>query len=141
MNGNKNFIDTNILVYGHDVDAGPKHQIAQSILMDLWKQRNGVISVQVLQEFYATMTRKILRPLPPKEIRNIIRNYFCWPVEISDPLSILNASRLEETYRISFWDALIITAASKAGVEKILTEGLQSGQIIEGIRIENPFLS
>jgi len=141
MNGNRIFIDTNILVYGHDADAGPKHQIAQSILMELWKQRNGIISMQVLQEFYVTMTRKVWHPLPAKEVRDILRNYFCWPIEMNDPLSILDASRIEETYKISFWDALIITAASKAGVEKILTEDLQSGQVIEGIRIENPFLS
>jgi len=141
MNGNKIFVDTNILVYGHDADAGQKHQIAQTVLADLWKQRNGVISVQVLQEFYVTMTRKVLHPLPAKEVRELIRNYSCWPVEMNDPLSILNASRIEETYKISFWDALIITAASKVDAEKILTEDLQPGQMIEGIRIENPFLS
>lgn len=140
MNGDKIFIDTNILVYGHDVDAGRKHHIAQSVLMDLWKHCNGIISLQVLQEFYVTMTRKVLHPLSPKEVRDIIRNYFSWHIEANDSGSILTASQMEETYKISFWDALIVTAASKADAARILTEALQSGQVIEGIQIENPFL-
>jgi len=140
MNGDKIFIDTNILVYGHDVDAGQKHQIARSTLVELWEQRTGVMSVQVLQEFYVTMTRKVLRPLPPNKVRNIIQDYFSWHIEMNDPLSVLVASRIEENYRISFWDALIVTAASKANVSKILTEDLQAGRLIEGILIENPFL-
>ena len=140
MNEDKIFIDTNILVYGYDVDAGQKHQIARSTLVELWEERSGVMSVQVLQEFYVTMTRKVLRPLPPNKVRNIIRDYFSWHIEMNDPLSVLVASRIEENYRISFWGALIVAAASKANVSKILTEDLQAGRLIEGILIENPFL-
>ena len=140
MNGDRIFIDTNILVCGHDVDAGQKHQIARSALVELWEQRTGVMSVQVLQEFYVTMTRKVLRPLSPNKVRNIIEDYFSWHIEMNDPLSVLVASRIEENYRISFWDALIVAAASKANVSKILTEDLQAGRLIEGILIENPFL-
>jgi predicted nucleic acid-binding protein len=139
MNGDKVFIDTNILVYGHDVDAGQKHQIARSVLVELWEHRTGVLSVQVLQEFYVTMTRKVVRPLPPNKVRNIIQDYSSWDIEINDSLSVLAASRIEENYRISFWDALIIVTASKANAAKIITEDLQPGQIIEGILIENPF--
>jgi len=140
MNGDKLFVDTNILVYGHDVDAGQKHQIARSALVELWEQRTGVMSVQVLQEFYVTMTRKVLHPLPPNKVRNIIQDYFSWHIEMNDILSVSVASRIEENYRISFWDALIVAAASKANVSKILTEDLQAGRLIEGILIENPFL-
>jgi predicted nucleic acid-binding protein len=141
MNEDKIFVDTNVLVYGHDVDAGQKHQIAQGLLMDLWNNRTGVLSVQVLQEFYVTVTRKLVNPLSTKEARNIIRNYLNWPIEINDSLSVLNASRIEENYKLSFWDALIVAAASKANVSKILTEDLKSGQVIEGILIEDPFLN
>jgi len=140
MNGDKLFVDTNILVYGHDVDARQKHQIARSALVELWEQRTGVMSVQVLQEFYVTMTRKVLHPLPPNKVRNIIQDYFSWHIEMNDILSVSVASRIEENYRISFWDALIVAAASKANVSKILTEDLQAGRLIEGILIENPFL-
>jgi len=140
MNEDKIFVDTNILVYGHDVDAGQKHQIAQGLLFDLWNTRTGVLSIQVLQEFYVTLTRKLVHPLSAKEARNIIRNYLTWHIEINDSLSVLNASQIEENYKVSFWDALIIAAASKANVSKILTEDLNAGQIIDGILIENPFL-
>jgi predicted nucleic acid-binding protein len=139
MNEDKIFVDTNVLIYGHDVDAGQKHQIAQGLLFDLWNNRAGVLSVQVLQEFYVTVTRKLIHPLSAKEARNIIRNYLTWHIEINDSLSVLNASRIEENYKVSFWDALIVSAASMANVSKILTEDLQSGQVIEGIVIENPF--
>ncbi|MBS3920859.1 MAG: PIN domain-containing protein [Deltaproteobacteria bacterium] len=139
MSGDKIFVDTNILVYSHDVDAEQKHQIAQNILLELWKNRNGALSVQVLQEFYVTMTRKVLHPIPPNSVRNIIRDYFSWHIEINDLNSILIASRIGEDYKISFWDALIVAAALKAKADKILTEDLQAGQIIEGIPIENPF--
>jgi predicted nucleic acid-binding protein len=140
MNGDRIFVDTNILVYGHDVDSGPKNHAARRILMELWQEKQGVLSTQVLQEFYVTMTRKVARPLPRKAVRDILRDYFRWPVERIDPETILNASRIEESYRISFWDALIVAAASQAAASKILTEDLKSGQTLEGILLENPFL-
>ena len=140
MNGDKIFVDTNVLVYGHDVDSGPKHQIARRVLLDLWQQKKGVLSSQVLQEFYVTMTRKVARPLPRKTVRDILRDYFRWPVERIESEMILNASRIEETNRIPFWDALIVAAASHASASKILTEDLQSGLTIEGILLENPFI-
>jgi predicted nucleic acid-binding protein len=139
MSGDKIFVDTNILVYGHDIDAGQKHQIAQNLLTHLWNDRAGVLSVQVLQEFYVTLTRKIMHPLSPSIVRNLIRDYLSWQIEVNDPISVLNASRIEENYRISFWDALIVSAASKARVSKILTEDLSSRQVIDGILVENPF--
>lgn len=139
MNEDKIFVDTNVLVYAHDVDAGQKHQIAQGLLVELWNNRTGVLSVQVFQEFYVTVTRKLIHPLSAKEARNIIQNYLNWHIEISDSLSVLNASRIEQNYKISFWGALIVAAASKAKVSKILTEDLKSGQVMEGILIENPF--
>jgi predicted nucleic acid-binding protein len=140
MYGDKIFVDTNVLVYGHDADSGPKHQIARRVLMDLWQEKQGVLSVQILQEFYVTMTRKVAHPLPRKTVRDILRDYLRWPVERIEPETILNASRIEDSYQLSFWDALIIAAASKAAASKILTEDLKSGQIIEGILLENPFL-
>ncbi len=141
MSEDRIFIDTNILVYAHDVDAGSKQRKAQNILAELWNKRTGVMSVQVLQEFYVTVTRKVLRPLPAKKVRDIIRDYLNWYIEIIDPQSVLVASRIEENYRISFGDALIVTAASRANAAKILSEDFQSGQVVEGILIENPFMA
>lgn len=134
----KVFVDTNILIYAHDLDAGEKHQIALKIVKDLWEKKTGILSTQVLQEFYVNVTRKIPNPLSPLEAREIIRPYLCWQVQENHPMSVLRASEIEERYHISFWDALIITAAREARAAKILTEDLSSGQMIEGILIENP---
>ena len=69
----KVFLDANILVYAHDRDAGEKHSIALEIVKDLWEKRAGVLSNQVLQEFYVSVTKKILKPIPKSEAREIIR--------------------------------------------------------------------
>lgn len=135
----KIFLDTNILIYAHDIDAGGKHKIALKIVKDLWEKRTGVLSNQILQEFYVNVTKKIPRPLTRLEAREIIRSYACWNKKETTPMSVIRASEIEEKYCISFWDALVIVAAYEANVDKILTEDLNSDQIIEGVLIENPF--
>lgn len=139
MNGNRNFVDTNILVYAHNLDADVKNEIAGNILKKLWQEGNGVISTQVLQEFYVTVTRKIPDPLSAAKARGILENYMAWHVELNVPESILLASEIEERHLLSFWDSLIVAAACNAKADKILTEDLNHGQIIEGVLIENPF--
>jgi len=139
MNG-KIFVDTNVLVYSHDLDAGAKREIAVTVMQKLWEQEIGVISTQVLQEFYVNVTRKIPKPLSPSTARGIIENYLFWHVELNDSDTILLASEIGERHILSFWDSLIIAAASSAKTDKILTEDLNHGQMIEGILIENPFL-
>ena len=134
------FVDTNVLIYAHDLDAGLKHDRAASIIADLWEKENGIISTQVLQEFYVNVTRKIARPMTPAAARGIIRNYLAWRVEPNDPSAVLLASEIGERNRISFWDALIVASAARSGADRILSEDLNHGQVIEGIRIENPFL-
>lgn len=134
------FVDTNVLIYAHDLDAGLKHERAASIVADLWEKETGTISTQVLQEFYVNVTRKIARPLTPAAARGIIRNYLAWRVEPNEPSAVLLASEIGERNRISFWDALIVASAARAGADRILSEDLNHGQVIEGIRIENPFL-
>ena len=134
------FVDTNILIYAHDLDAGSKRKIAVAIMEELWEQQTGVISTQVLQEFYVNVTRKISNPLPKAKARGIIENYRYWQVEQNSPATISSASEIEERYMLSFWDALIIAAATNANAAKILTEDLSHGQVISGILIENPFV-
>jgi len=134
------FVDTNILIYAHDKDAGAKHRMAAVVVEELWNNRNGVISSQVIEEFYVNVTRKISRPLPRSEVRGIISNYFAWHMEPINPETILSASELEERYLLSFWDALIIATASQAGAETLLSEDLNHGQIVEGVLIHNPLL-
>jgi predicted nucleic acid-binding protein len=135
----KTFVDTNILVYAHDKDAGYKHEIARKAISELWESRLGLLSTQVLQEFYLALTRKIPVPLDRPTTRRILRNYFSWEVVINDPAVIMQASEIEETHRISFWDALIVSAAFSKNAATILTEDLNHGQRMEGIEINNPF--
>jgi len=134
------FVDTNILVYAHDLSAGERHAKALAVIERLWETETGITSTQVLQEFYVTVTRKIRNPLKPDQAREIIRNYLAWPVQVNDPVMTIRASEIEEKCSISFWDALIVAAALRLQAQKIITEDMNHGQIIEGILIENPFL-
>ena len=139
MNG-KTFVDTNILIYAHDVDAGKKHQIAKTILQGLSQQRTGALSTQVLQEFYVNVTRKIVSPLSKASAREIVEDFAHWCVATS-PAEVREAFHIEDDARIRFWDALIVAAAVKAGATLVLSEDLNHGQAIAGITIENPFLA
>jgi predicted nucleic acid-binding protein len=134
----KTFVDTNILIYAYDADAGIKHETAGGVLRELWGQRTGVLSPQVLQEFYVNVTRKIATPLPKPSARAVVDSYAVWCVDTT-PAEISAAFGIEDEARIGFWDALIVAAARKAGAARILSEDLNPGQTIAGIRIENPF--
>jgi predicted nucleic acid-binding protein len=133
------FVDTNVLLYAHNGSETTKQPIARTLLEELWQARTGAISTQVLQEFYVVATRKFSPPLARHEAREIVELYAAWPVVLLDPTLILGATRLEEEHQLSFWDALILEAARVAGAERLLTEDLQHGRVIEGVRIENPF--
>jgi predicted nucleic acid-binding protein len=135
----KTFIDTNVLIYAHDTDAAAKHEIAKTVLRDLWSERTGLLSVQVLQEFYVNVTRKISPPLSKDLARLVVSSYAIWCTETS-PAEIASAFRIEDESRIGFWDALIVSAASKSGATRILSEDFNAGQMIAGILIENPFV-
>jgi predicted nucleic acid-binding protein len=104
----RTFVDTNILVYAHDADAGEKHAAAAKTVADLWESRKGIISTQVLQELYVTLTRKVVSPVTRNITRRIIRIYLAWELAVNAAV--------------------------------ILTEDLNHGQNIEGIRVLNPFL-
>jgi len=135
----RTFVDSNVLIYAHDVDAGSKHRIANEALRGLWRERSGALSVQVLQEFYVNATRKIPKPISRDSARLVVSTYAVWCVETT-PAEIFAAFRIEDESRIGFWDALIVSAAAKAGSARILSEDLNAGQRIAGILIENPFL-
>ena len=135
----KMFIDTNILIYAFDVSAGKKHQVASHILSDLWNSGLGVLSTQVLQEFYINVVQKIQKPIDQKMAQEIIRDLLKWHVVVNNGDSILDAIDISEKYGYSFWDSLIIEAALTGGVSVLLSEDLQHGQVISGVTISNPF--
>ena len=136
----KTFVDTNVLIYAHDSDSGRKQKVAASHLTELWNSRTGVLSAQVLQEFYVNVTRKIAAPISRKAAREVVRAYAPWHSASVRPEDIVRASELEERHRLSFWDALIVVSAKNAGAGLILSEDLNAGQIIDGVRVENPFV-
>jgi predicted nucleic acid-binding protein len=137
MNG-KTFVDTNVLIYAHDIDANAKNEIAKAVLRELWSERTGVLSMQVLQEFYVNVTRKIASPLPRDSARSVVNSYAIWCTETT-PSEISAAFRIEDESRIGFWDALIVSSAVRSGATRILSEDLNAGQRIAGILVENPF--
>jgi predicted nucleic acid-binding protein len=135
------FVDTNVLVYAYDVEQREKHGIARDLLIHLWETRRGALSTQVLQEFYVTVTRKLARPLDRATARRVVATYQVWPMAIIDPTDILAASEVEERFQLSFWDALILSAARKVNADRLLSEDFQTGRTIDGILVENPFVT
>ena len=140
MSVGKCFVDTNILIYAYDVSAGPKHVKAADLVKELWKTRQGLLSTQVLQEFYVNVTRKIARPLEASIARQIVADFARWAVVSIEPNSTLAAIDLQRDHLLSFWDAMIITSAMEGGADALLTEDLNHGQVISGLTVRNPFL-
>lgn len=134
------FVDSNVLVYAHDRSEPRKQAIAQALLEELWAARTGRLSTQILQEFYVVATRKFDPPMSRTAAREIVALYGTWPlVQIDVPL-ILTASQLEQEQMVSFWDALVLEAARRAGATRLVTEDLQGGRTIASVRIDNPFV-
>jgi predicted nucleic acid-binding protein len=139
MSGDTVFVDTNVLVYAYDADSGHKHDIARTVVADLWRSRSGATSLQVLQEFYVTVTRKVPKPLARRAARDVIGTYRAWPVHRPEVDDVIAASDLEERHRLSFWDALVIVSAQRSGADVLLSEDLQHGRRIGDLVITNPF--
>ena len=137
--GELTFVDTNVLIYAHDRSEIRKQPLAQALLEGLWATRTGTLSTQILQEFYVVATRKFDPPMSRAAAREIVVLYGTWPlVQVDLPL-IVAASQLEERHKLSLWDALVVEAARRAGAVRLVTEDLQGGRTMHGVRIENPF--
>ena len=132
------FVDTNILMYAHDASTGAKHERAKALVEELWRDRTGVVSTQVLQELAVNLRRKVRRPLDAKAVRDIIADYLTWQVIVNGGDSILEAIDLESRHQISFWDALVVQAAQVSGAEILYSEDLSDGQTYGSVRVINP---
>jgi predicted nucleic acid-binding protein len=138
MSDNPVFVDTNILVYAHDKDAGAKHLIAKAKVESLWDRPIfPSISVQVLQEFYVNLVRKKVKA---SDAREAVMNYLEWDVIDNDRALLLEGMRLQERWDLSFWDALIVAAAKRAKAKELWSEDLNPGQNYEGVVLINPLL-
>lgn len=137
----KCFLDTNILIYAIDASPveNPKRDQAREILKRHIRDENGVISIQVLQEFYQTATHKIQTPLSTQDALEFMHNVSILETVRPDFHLVVAAIHLHRQYMLSFWDALILQSAKIAGCSQILTEDLQDGFCLEGLMVKNPF--
>lgn len=137
----KIFVDSNVLIYAHDSDSPSRQQQAAEWLKRLWLSQTGRMSTQVLQEFYVNVTQKIRAPIAKPLAREIVRNYASWVHFDTTPATVLRASEISEIWKISFWDGMIVAAAEQNGASDLLSEDLNNGQKVAGIRIVNPFVA
>ena len=136
----RTFFDTNILVYGFDNSNQEKYEVASGFIIQAYQKGVGVISTQVLKEFYVTVTQKIPQKMDMADAEQAIRDFSMWMVVETNVALILKAIDIQRRHSLSFWDALIISAAFSGNASTVLTEDLNHGQVIEGISIRNPFL-
>lgn len=135
----REFVDANILVYAFDSSAGRKQAAARQLLERLWDSGTGHLSVQVLQEFFVTVTRKVAKPLSIGEATDRVREFALWKVFAPTADDVLGAIGLQKQAKISFWDAMIVRAAAESGCDLLWSEDLSDGQLMRGVRVRDPF--
>ena len=133
------FVDTNVLVYVRDRTDEEKQRRAAEWMAALWEERTGRLSAQVLQEYYVTLTRKLDPPRPREDVREDVASLRAWQPLAPDHETFEVAWEIEDRFGLSWWDALIVAAAQRAGCPWLLTEDLQDGQTILGVRVIDPF--
>jgi predicted nucleic acid-binding protein len=133
------FVDTNVLLYAHDDKPEPRCKIAKELVGKLWSSRTGVVSTQVLQEFYFNATKVYKLAMSRSDARRALASYAKWRVIPSDAQLIMSASRLEEEHSVSFWDALIVQAALRASAAFLVTDDMQDGRKFGSLTVRNPF--
>ena len=133
------FVDTNVLVYARDTGHPTKQGRASDWIAALWELGEGRVSLQVLQEYYVTTTRKLKPGLDPEEARADILDLSAWSPVAPDMQMLAAAWSAEERFGLSFWDALIVAAAQVARCNILLTEDLQHDMDLEGVRVIDPF--
>ncbi len=134
----REFVDTNVLVYAFDRTAGTKREAAIELVQRLWFEHTGCVSLQVLEEFYVTTTRKL--SMPPADAQAQVKRLGKWRVHrpaLEDVLASIEAHRRK---RISFWDALILRSAAQLGCSVLWSEDLKDGVKYAGVIVRNPFL-
>ncbi len=133
------FVDSNVLIYAHDVSAGGKRLTARALLDRLWRERCGCLSVQVLQEFVVNVTRKVPKPIPIPQAQDLVTALGDWTVHCPTPADVAAALDRQSRHRISFWDAMILESAERLDCGVLWSEDLSSGQLYDGIEVCNPF--
>jgi len=140
MKDGKIFVDTNIIIYAYDVSAGNKYKKAQDVMNDLWNSGRGIISTQVLQEFFVNVTGKIELPLDITTARAIVKDLLKWETVIVNGEVILEAVDIHREHKCSFWDSMIIASAIEGGAGTLFSEDFSDKLTIKGLAINNPFV-
>lgn len=134
----RTFIDTNILLYCDDPSDNAKQTLALKLVLDHLANASGVVSLQVLQEYFVNATRKLR--LDPGLARQKVDAYTRFEVVEPTKADVLAAIDIHRLHQLSYWDALVVHCAKKSGCRVLLTVGMHHGQVIDGVRIVNPFL-
>lgn len=134
------FVDTNLFVYAYDASADNKKEVAVDLISGLWVSRAGCVSVQVLQELFVSLTRKVPRPLAGREAAALVEDLSAWTVHSPGPPDVLSAIELHERADVSFWDAMVLTSARSLGCRTLYSEDLDAGQSYDGVVVVNPFV-
>jgi predicted nucleic acid-binding protein len=137
--GNRAFVDTNILLYAFDTSAGTKRSKALDLFQKLWRSGDGCVSVQVLQEFFVNATGKLPKPLTLEIAKRIVASLSRWEVHAPNAEDVLSAIDLQQAAQLSFWDAMVVHSAASLGCNVLYSEDLNAGQTIAGVEIINPF--
>ena len=133
------FVDTNVLVYARDASEPEKQPLAAEWVAHLWRSQTGRLSIQILNEYYVTVTQKLKPGMSVEEAREDVRNLMLWrPVPLSTTL-VEQAWSVQDRHGASLWDALIIAAAQIARCPYLLSEDLQDGQDLDGVKVVSPF--
>jgi len=133
----RSFLDTNVLIYSVDQADPGKQEVALGLIARQAKERTGVISTQVLQEFFSAATRKL--GIAPLQARQHLREFRCFDIVQVTPEIIEEGVDCSILNRISFWDGLIVASASAAKCAEVLSEDLSDSQRIQGVAVKNPF--
>lgn len=133
------FVDTNVLVYAYDDSAGVKRDRAAALIEELWRTGEGSLSIQVLQEFFVTVTRKVPAPLPVAAAREIVADLSRWRTHQPHAEDVLEAIDLHARRGLSFWDAMIVRSGLALSCTVLYSEDLGAGARYDRMEVVDPF--
>ena len=133
------FVDTNVLVYARDLREKAKQPVAALWIAQLWRDRTGRTSTQVLSEFYVTVTRKLKPGMPAAQAWDEVNALLSWHPQAVDAALLQRAYQIEQRYRLSWWDSAVVGAAQLQDCALLLTEDLQDGAVFGSVTVRSPF--
>jgi predicted nucleic acid-binding protein len=133
------FVDANVFVYARDARDADKQTRAIEWIALLWRERSGRTSVQVLSEYYAVATRKLVPRIPGEEAWEDVRELFAWGPHAADEMLLRRAREIEQRWHLSWWDSMIVAAAQLQDCALLLSEDFQDGAVFGGVTVRSPF--